>query len=487
MAQDHAEAGLDARQYEDVQAQFAALWAQISEHKAQISEHKAQIAHLCKENGELRTQMRLDKMADTPVSSEPIQASCRPETRNLSTSEVQSSDVEASQVPDAEEDEEDELEIEGSAWQVCLLIGTPAVGTAASAYLVVLLVLNAVVQGIFCMVVIQSLSVPGITAVTVDGLRSWRTSTAHEYKNYNSVLGLSMAARVCMEDSALESSASQAQLFTQLKGYIGESDANWLGNSGPMMTTMALFMWLLTVSKEINAIISFQTAVTRKFLGARGEGKDSGGDIVTVDEEGFLVWEKIGWVRFCFISGTSLLRLCVSIIMVKYGSDFLVHYSIALGDILLNAVALEFVMSVDELVFETLAPACAIRLFPSSFGFKTRKARTWHGLDARAPLTFAVAIAIMMCVLALELQPLMETLVKARDALCAGDTDFVYTVDGLGVLSWAYPSTTNTSTWSDAATVQKTGRAPRNFPDGQDPTNENKALNVTDVRPVTLV
>ena len=72
--------------------------------------------------------------------------------------------------------------------------------------------------------------------------------TAHEFKNYNAVLGQSMAARVCMEDAALESSASQSQLFSQLKDYIGEEDASWLGNSGPMMTTMALFMWLLTVS-----------------------------------------------------------------------------------------------------------------------------------------------------------------------------------------------------------------------------------------------
>jgi hypothetical protein len=68
-----------------------------------------------------------------------------------------------------------------------------------------------------------------------------------------------------------------------------------------------------------------------------------------------------------------------------------------------------------------------------------------------------------------------------------GDTDFVYTVDGLGVLSLAYPSAVNTSAWADAATVQRTGRAPRNFPDGQDPANENKALNMTDVCPVTPV
>ena len=29
--------------------------------------------------------------------------------------------------------------------------------------------------------------------------------------------------------------------------------------------------------------------------------------------------------------------------------------------------------------------------------------------------------------------------VEARDALCAGDLDFVYTVDGLGVPAWTYP------------------------------------------------
>ena len=37
------------------------------------------------------------------------------------------------------------------------------------------------------------------------------------------------------------------------------------------------------------------------------------------------------------------------------------------------------------------------------------------------------------------LHPQAQTLVRARDALCSGDVDFVYTRDGIGAFAWAYP------------------------------------------------
>ena len=46
-----------------------------------------------------------------------------------------------------------------------------------------------------------------------------------------------------------------------------------------------------------------------------------------------------------------------------------------------------------------------------------------------------------------------------RDALCAGDVDFVITRDGVGAFAWSYPDAVDTQTFS----------TPRNFPSGERP------------------
>jgi len=72
-------------------------------------------------------------------------------------------------------------------------------------------------------------------------------------------------------------------------------------------------------------------------------------------------------------------------------------------------------------------------------------------------------------------------MVEARDALCAGDTDFVYTIDGLGVMAWAYPSNVDVaSNGSAKGFARPSSTAPlRNFPDGSDPLLANQTFNLS--------
>jgi len=124
-----------------------------------------------------------------------------------------------------ENEEEDEVELEGSMWYSPMLVFTPVCGAGASTVCIFLLVINLAVQGMFCYIVMQALSVANITPDTVEGLKSWRRSSAHDYANYNTVRGQSMAARVCAQDTALDMSASQTTMYASLKAYIGEGNA----------------------------------------------------------------------------------------------------------------------------------------------------------------------------------------------------------------------------------------------------------------------
>ena len=55
--------------------------------------------------------------------------------------------------------------------------------------------------------------------------------------------------------------------------------------------------------------------------------------------------------------------------------------TVDIGDLLLNAVALEFVINTDELFFSSLAPARAKRVLRMTQGFKLAAVKTFQGLD----------------------------------------------------------------------------------------------------------
>ena len=133
------------------------------------------------------------------------------------------------------------------------------------------------------------------------------------------------------------------------QAYIGETDALFFGAPGPIMTTLALLVWLLTVAKDINATWLATAAILRKRGRGHGGGQGREGRTVAViiEKEGGPCVEHVSDARCACCCLVSLIRLAVCVVLGWYGSLFLVRYSITLGDLLLNAVALEFVMTID--------------------------------------------------------------------------------------------------------------------------------------------
>lgn len=115
-------------------------------------------------------------------------------------------------------------------------------------------------------------------------------------------------------------------------------------------------------------------------------------------------------------------------------------------------------LNIDEVLFASLAPARLRQLYGAVRPLALPSVRTWRGLDLRALLTAAAVFSTLAVAYTSVLVPQRDLLVSARDALCAGDRDFVYTRDGLGAVAWAYPDRV------DASELHK-----RNFPDGRPP------------------
>ena len=133
----------------------------------------------------------------------------------------------------------------------------------------------------------------------------------------------------------------------------------------------------------------------------------------------------------------SALRMCIAAFLTYQGTQFLV-YTIAIEELLLNAVALEFVISLDELIFESLAPAHAKRVVAGTTGIKLPTTH-WSGMDACALVSLALIVAQLIWAYTTYLNPQLAVLQGVKDAVCAGDRDFVFGVDGMGVVTWGFP------------------------------------------------
>lgn len=151
---------------------------------------------------------------------------------------------------------------------------------------------------------------------------------------YNEISRKSIAGRVCSGDTGLETSATQAAYFKTLDMYLGPSDSALLG---PLMCMCAVFMWFLTVSKEIQATWGFTRAIWRFPTSAKTE--------LTVSAD-----DPNGDVVLCMLSRTRKLcclfvfavRLAIDLCLLWFGALYLV-YTVSVNDLLLNAVALEVI------------------------------------------------------------------------------------------------------------------------------------------------
>jgi hypothetical protein len=110
--------------------------------------------------------------------------------------------------------------------------------------------------------------------------------------------------------------------------------------------------------------------------------------------------------------------------------------TISLGDLILNAAALEIVLKLDELVFLVLAPVTVRKLIRSMEPVPSKCSWVSHGLDCKPVLALLLWTVAMVYVVTMQLEPQAEFLERARSAICGGNLDFIAGVDQAGMV-WA--------------------------------------------------
>ena len=341
-------------------------------------------------------------------------------------------------------------------WSVAYVAFTGPMEAGTSWLLIFLLFFNGFIQLFFLNIVRANLIEFEVGDATISDLKSWRVNVAHSVEYYDANYDKSLARRVCDTDAGLETSATQSDAYDTYKSYAGAAiDASFLA-PGPSMCFVALTVWVLTIAGETNSIWANVRALYYSPTAPR--------TTVAEHDEGEYSFTALSRSRKFSVGFVLLVRSAICLALLWCGCLFLT-VTIDMTDLLLNTVALEFVLGVDELIFSSLAPTKAQAYVDSHRGHAVPRPAAWKGIGVRTLVTMGSCVSLVGFLMYGVVLPNLEHIVEARDALCAGDRDFVIGEDGFGVPVWSFPA------WigdPSARPADDPDYRDRNYPDGGD-------------------
>ena len=321
--------------------------------------------------------------------------------------------------------------LEGSIWDAQLLVFTPQCGISVSIVTLLLLLINCMLQGFFVALVFTELTDEAFSDDSITQLRSWRTNVGHSLQYMDPVSRTSLVARVCNQNAGVELSGLQATYVEQLSRFLADSFLGFGGTIGTLTMACCCFVWTMSVVKELSAISCLIEAIWH--------GWKSGANQTL----------QFGWMRCGFSLLVQVWRMAIICSLGYAGILYLGKFTVAIPDLLLNMVALEFILDLDERIFAAFAPtrlAWALddvgelsmqyhtvgELWPQSRG-----GRYLGHLDLRTISKLLLMSVAMPIICTFVVIPTTDQLWSASDALCAGAHDFVVTLDPAGAAAWS--------------------------------------------------
>lgn len=155
-------------------------------------------------------------------------------------------------------------------------------------------------------------------------------------------LQASLVQRVCNNDRSLIFANDQRNFFHELHIYLGHAgDGVMPAARGPLMCILALFAFLLILVKEGRAIADLTHALVALPWCGRAFGSKIG-----CDATGTLRVEQLGAARLVFVAAVMLGRGYVLVRLSLNAASYFASTT-NIGDLILNAVAFEFVLSLE--------------------------------------------------------------------------------------------------------------------------------------------
>jgi hypothetical protein len=334
-------------------------------------------------------------------------------------------------------------EFSGSLWNAAVLLGHPCLGHGVSLVLALALALNLVIQVSFCAIVWEYMLEEKLGDDYLDRLLTFRLGVAHHVDYADAVGQQSLARQVCDLDPKLHTSAIHTSFIENYTEFY---------EGGPFLMTLALFLWMAHIIREVREALAQLHAVICTPIGPRttmvlvgvepeedgveADGLHSRRPSAGSDREHPEYLEKltvtarlvqITRLRALFVGvGIVLPRVVLAGLLGVIGIRYLGRTG-RMEDLVLNAMALSFILSIDEEFFETFLPRRVQTLIHNLEAAPLNEGRRARRLPAMEALAVLIAVlAGLGAAYVLVMDPFLSRLEQSRDILCSGQLDFVF-------------------------------------------------------------
>jgi len=313
-----------------------------------------------------------------------------------------------------------------SIWDCSFFIFHPVLGWGESIHVLMLLLLNILTMAIFLAIVYVALAQENYTDAEIEGYKVWRRNIGQHVKYYDKLTFTALSERICLQDTVnypVEMSDSKASDIGLFQAYLPDFENQGflaIFISGPMLCLVSLMAWSLTVMQYVHSILRGASAMWYLPKTSRTRVLKAG--------EGFKV-ESVSRSRFVFFEILLVCRFTICCTLWYGGCVYIAQYSIALGDILLNSVALAVVLGIDANFYQLVSARMKNLISNIEPVPGPRNRCKLSGVDLKAILLFVWLIGGLFWIMMQEVLPLMGRISKAQTHLCGGNSSFVYSLD----------------------------------------------------------
>ncbi|CAE7326383.1 unnamed protein product [Symbiodinium sp. CCMP2592] len=323
---------------------------------------------------------------------------------------------------DEMEDRSTPVRFEESAWNIPLVLGLADVGWFDNVFAMLLVLLNLLMQGSFTQILLSEYFMGDPFETKLQSAKTWRTSIAHDSR-YLDLAGTSLVSRVCAGDGSLILSTVQATLVEQINDFLGLQETEFAFNfwqPGTLLCMLCILLWSLCVYKEFRKIWHALEAAASL---PKASATDFRGNRI----------HCLSWGRALALLITYFIRAGIASVLLVAGILWLARTT-SIEELMLNSVALNAILDVDEFLFEGMTPIKiqhAIRsVEPISVKYSHRRSQVESMVHFLAVLATVLASYLFLLV------PLCETMMTVKRELCDGQRDFVVAYSTETQISW---------------------------------------------------
>eukprot|EP00929_Paragymnodinium_shiwhaense_P017149 TRINITY_DN12612_c0_g2_i3.p1 TRINITY_DN12612_c0_g2~~TRINITY_DN12612_c0_g2_i3.p1 ORF type:complete len:1305 (-),score=213.01 TRINITY_DN12612_c0_g2_i3:141-4055(-) len=325
-----------------------------------------------------------------------------------------------------------------SIWDACLFAFTPYVSPGVSLGVILVYILNLFVQVTFMQVVSSYMLENPVSPEILMSLLKFRIGIGHDVAFADRAGMRSMVRQICDEDNKLHLSGLQAQLF---------ADVRQFHEGAMLLVILSQLCWSVTIINDLKSNYRFLQSLLsirqdkRTCIVCDCEAVANEADPSLISTKVVVKMSSISLCRiFLLIVFVVLPRFVIAICLGAIGSMYL-GVTVSMPDLLLNAMALAFIIELDEIFYSVFAPRRIQLLIENFEPTPVLPSRIY--LKFPGIVTFAKLFMVGGYIAFLffwSVQPFFTELLQARDLLCSGNKDFVVAQNSNTGLLYASPS-----------------------------------------------